>query len=112
MTLGFLLLLVPTVISEVHGNPAISHMGISQNMGNMEGKEVRFGSAASAYWSIATTVISTGSVNSMHDSFMPLSGMNQMLGMMVNAFYGGVGVGFLNFYIFITFYFSKIFIYF
>lgn len=101
MTIGFLMLTIPTVISEVHGNPAISHMGISQNMGNMEGKEVRFGSAASAYWSIATTVISTGSVNSMHDSFMPLSGMNQMLGMMVNAFYGGVGVGFLNFYIFI-----------
>lgn len=101
MTIGFLLLTIPTVISEVNGNPAIAHMGISQNMGNMEGKEVRFGSAASAYWSIATTVISTGSVNSMHDSFMPLSGMNQLLGMMVNCFYGGVGVGFLNFYIFI-----------
>jgi len=101
MTIGFLLLTIPTVISEVNGNPAVSHMGISQPMGNMEGKEVRFGSAASAYWSIATTVISTGSVNSMHDSFMPLSGMNQLLGMMVNCFYGGVGVGFLNFYIFI-----------
>lgn len=101
MTIGFLLLTIPTVITEVNGNPAISHMGISQTMGNMEGKEVRFGSAASAYWSIATTVISTGSVNSMHDSFMPLSGMNQLLGMMVNCFYGGVGVGFLNFYIFI-----------
>ncbi len=101
MTIGFLLLTIPTVISEANGNPAISHMGISQNMGNMEGKEVRFGSVASAYWSIATTVISTGSVNSMHDSFMPLSGMNQLLGMMVNCFYGGVGVGFLNFYIFI-----------
>jgi len=101
MTIGFLLLMVPTVISEVNGNPAISNMGISQTMGNMEGKEVRFGSAASAYWSIATTVISTGSINSMHDSFMPLSGMNQLLGMMVNCFYGGVGVGFLNFYIFI-----------
>jgi len=101
MTIGFLLLMVPTVISEVNGNPAISNMGISQAMGNMEGKEVRFGSAASAYWSIATTVISTGSINSMHDSFMPLSGMNQLLGMMVNCFYGGVGVGFLNFYIFI-----------
>lgn len=101
MTVGFLLLTIPTVVTEMNGNPAISHMGISQNMGNMEGKEVRFGSAASAYWSIATTVISTGSVNSMHDSFMPISGMNQMLGMMVNAFYGGVGVGFLNFYIFI-----------
>lgn len=101
MTVGFLLLTIPTVIAEVNGNPAISNMGISQTMGNMEGKELRFGSAASAYWSIATTVISTGSVNAMHDSFMPISGMNQMLGMMVNAFYGGVGVGFLNFYIFI-----------
>jgi K+-transporting ATPase A subunit len=48
MTIGFLMLTVPTVISEVHINPAISHMGISQNMGNMEGKEVRFGSPASA----------------------------------------------------------------
>ena len=101
MTIGFLLLTIPTVVSEVNGNPAVSNMGISQTMGNMEGKEVRFGAAASAYWSIATTVISTGSVNSMHDSFMPLSGMNQLLGMMVNCFYGGVGVGFLNFYIFI-----------
>lgn len=101
MTVGFLMLMIPTVISEVNGNPAISDMGISQTMGNMEGKEVRFGAAASAYWSIATTVISTGSINSMHDSFMPLSGMNQLLGMMVNCFYGGVGVGFLNFYIFI-----------
>ncbi|KFC19571.1 potassium-transporting ATPase subunit KdpA [Chryseobacterium sp. FH1] len=101
MTIGFLLLMIPTVVSEVNGNPAISEMGISQSMGNMEGKEVRFGTAASAYWSIATTVISTGSINSMHDSFMPISGMNQLLGMMVNCFYGGVGVGFLNFYIFI-----------
>ena len=101
MTIGFLMLIIPTVVSEVNGNPAISEMGISQSMGNMEGKEVRFGAAASAYWSIATTVISTGSINSMHDSFMPLSGMNQLLGMMVNCFYGGVGVGFLNFYIFI-----------
>lgn len=101
MTIGFLLLMIPTVISETGGNPAISNIGVSQTMGNMEGKEVRFGSAASAYWSIATTVISTGSVNAMHDSFMPISGMNQLLGMMVNCFYGGVGVGFLNFYIFI-----------
>ncbi len=101
MTLGFFLLAIPTIINEVSGNPAIAQMGIQQNMGSMEGKEVRFGSAASAYWSIATTVISTGSVNSMHDSFTALSGMYQMLGMMVNAFYGGVGVGFLNFYIYI-----------
>ena len=101
MSIGFLLLTIPTVISEINGNPKIAEMGIAQPMGSMEGKEVRNGAAASAYWSIATTVISTGSVNSMHDSFTPLSGMNQMLGMMINCFYGGVGVGILNFYIFI-----------
>ncbi|MER3499477.1 MAG: potassium-transporting ATPase subunit KdpA, partial [Chitinophagaceae bacterium] len=101
MTLGFLLLVIPTIIQEMNGNPAIAHMGADIGAGNMEGKEVRFGSAASAYWSIATTVISTGSVNSMHDSYMPISSMNQMLAMMTNTFYGGVGVGFLNFFIFI-----------
>lgn len=100
MTSGFLLLTIPTMIMEIQGNPAIAQLGPDINQGNMEGKEVRFGSAASAYWSIATTVISTGSVNSMHDSYMPISGMNQMLGMMTNVFYGGVGVGFLNFFIF------------
>lgn len=101
MTVGMLFLLIPTVITELNGNPALSKMGISQATGAMEGKEVRFGPAASAYWSIVTTIISTGSVNSMHDSSMPVSGMMQMLGMMVNAFYGGCGVGILNYYIYI-----------
>ena len=101
MTIGFLLLLIPTVINEMNGNPAIAKLGIAQDMGSMEGKEVRFGSAASANWAIYTTCTSNGSVNSMHDSMTPLSGMFALLGMMVNCFYGGVGVGFLNFYIFI-----------
>lgn len=101
MTVGFLLLVVPAIISEVQGNPYIANMGIAQPGGNMEGKEVRFGAIASAFWSIATTVISTGSVNAMHDSFMPVSGMNMLLGMMINSFYGGVGVGFLNFFIYV-----------
>ena len=101
MTIGFLAMLYPSVNAEVGGNPAIAHMGISQPGGSMEGKEVRFGPAASAYWGITTTVTSNGSVNSMHDSMMPVSGMAQMFDMMINAFYGGVGVGFLNFYIFI-----------
>jgi len=101
MTVGFLALTIPTVITEMNGNPAIAQMGIDTSAGATEGKEVRFGAAASGYWSIATTVISTGSVNSMHDSAMPLSGMNQLLAMMVNCFYGGCGVGILNFYIFI-----------
>lgn len=101
MTLGFLCFVIPTVYYEMNGNPAIGHMGVLQNMGSMEGKEVRFGPAASAYWAITTTVTSNGSVNAMHDSLTPLSGMFAMLGMMVNSFYGGVGVGFLNFYVFI-----------
>ena len=91
----------PSIYLEMKGNPAIGQMGISQPLGSMEGKEVRFGPAASAYWGITTTVTSNGSVNAMHDSFTPLTGMFAMLGMMVNDFYGGVGVGFLNFYIYI-----------
>lgn len=101
MTAGFLCLLIPSVVNEMNGNPAIAQMGIQQNMGSMEGKEVRFGSAASAYWAINTTCTSNGSVNAMHDSMTPLTGMFALLGMMINSFYGGVGVGFLNFYIFI-----------
>ncbi|HSZ25197.1 MAG TPA: potassium-transporting ATPase subunit KdpA [Cytophagaceae bacterium] len=101
MTIGFLLLVIPSVYYEMHGNPNIAKMGIDQSLGSMEGKEVRFGSAASAFWGITTTVTSNGSVNAMHDSFTPLTGMFAMLGMMINALFGGVGVGFLNFYIFI-----------
>jgi K+-transporting ATPase ATPase A chain len=101
MTVGTFCLLVPTVVSEINGSPAIAKTGISQPTGSMEGKEVRFGPAASGYWSIFTTVISTGSVNSMHDSAMPLSNLMQLLGMMVNAFYGGCGVGLLNYFIYV-----------
>jgi K+-transporting ATPase ATPase A chain len=101
MTLGVLCLAVPTIVSEIQGSPAIAKMGVAQPTGAMEGKEVRFGPAASGYWSILTTVISTGSVNSQHDSSMPLSGLMQLLGMMVNAFYGGCGVGLLNYFIYV-----------
>jgi K+-transporting ATPase ATPase A chain len=101
MTLGMLCLVIPTMVTEIHGNPALARMGLAQPTGAMEGKEVRFGPVASGYWSIVTTIISTGSVNSMHDSAMPLSGLMQLLGMLVNAFYGGCGVGLLNFYIYI-----------
>lgn len=101
MTAGFLMMLIPSINAEINGSPAIAHLGIAQATGAMEGKEVRFGPAASAYWGITTTVTSNGSVNAMHDSMMPISGMTQMFDMMINAFYGGVGVGYLNFYIFI-----------
>ena len=101
MTIGMLLLLIPTVRSELGGNPAIAKMGVSQLTGAMEGKEVRFGPAITGYWSTVTTIISTGSVNSMHDSAMPLTGLWQLLGMMINSFYGGCGVGMLNYFIYL-----------
>ncbi len=89
------------VHQEMAGNPAIAKMGISQPDGSMEGKEVRFGSAATALWAMNTTVTSNGSVNGMHDSLTPLSGMMAMLNMQINCWFGGVGVGFMNYYIFI-----------
>ncbi|SMG39843.1 potassium-transporting ATPase subunit KdpA [Sphingobacterium psychroaquaticum] len=101
MTVGFLILVIPNVKMEMAGNPAITEMGIDNSLGAMEGKEIRIGAAASGFWSIVTTMISTGSINSMHDSYMPLSGMNELIAMMVNAFYGGVGAGILNFFIFV-----------
>lgn len=101
MTLGFLLLLIPAMQNELKGNPAITEMGISNSIGNMEGKEIRFGTVASAYWSIAVTASMNGAVNSMHDSYMPLAGGMQLLGIMVNSLYGGVGTGVLGFFIII-----------
>jgi K+-transporting ATPase ATPase A chain len=63
---------------------------------NMEGKEVRFGAAASATWAAMTTGTSNGSVNSMHDSLNPLAGMVPMTMMMLNVVFSGVGAGFEN----------------
>ncbi len=101
MTLIFILFVASNVYFETKGNPELSRMGIAQNIGAMEGKEIRFGSATTAYWSVATTSTSNGSVNGMHDSLMPLSGGIVLLDMMINALYGGVGVGLLNYFIFI-----------
>ena len=86
---------------EMNGNPKITEMGIDQACGAMEGKETRLGPAATALWSCTTTVTSNGSVNGMHDSTMPLSGMMEMLNMQINTWFGGVGVGFMNYYAFL-----------
>lgn len=86
---------------EMAGNPRIAEMGITLDRGAMEGKEMRIGSAGTATWSQTTTVTSNGSVNGMHDSVMPLTGMFTMLNMMINSWFGGVGVGFMNYYTFI-----------
>jgi K+-transporting ATPase ATPase A chain len=99
---ALLLLFLPVVIvSEQAGTPLLEKAGIetaassSQPGGNMEGKEVRFGVVQSGLFAGVTTSFTTGSVNSMHDSFTPLGGMGAFVGMMLQCVFGGKGVGFL-----------------
>lgn len=101
MTFLFVIFCAINIYYETKGNPAIDQLGIAQTTGSMEGKEVRLGAAATALWSVATTSTSNGSVNGMHDSLTPISGGVVILDMMINALYGGVGVGLLNYFIFI-----------
>jgi potassium-transporting ATPase potassium-binding subunit len=101
MLVVYLFFVASAVHLEKAGNPEITNLGISQPMGSMEGKEVRFGPAASALWGVSTTSTSNGSVNAMHDSFTPLSGGIFLVDMMINSIFGGVGVGFINFFMFV-----------
>ena len=98
-TLSSILLTVAVVVAENQPNAAFN--GLAAEGTNMEGKEVRFGATASALWGTLTTQTSNGSVNSMHDSFTPLGGMIPLLGMLINETYGGVGVGMINFFLFL-----------
>jgi potassium-transporting ATPase potassium-binding subunit len=84
--------------AESGGNPLLSAIGVDPSPGNMEGKEVRFGVATSALFATATTGTSTGAVNSMHDSFMPLGGLVPMFNMLMGSIApGGVGAGLYGF---------------
>jgi K+-transporting ATPase ATPase A chain len=91
-----------SILPEQGGTPTLTQAGIAtaasaaQPGGNMEGKEVRFGIAGSGLFAGITTTFTTGSVNSMHDSFTPAGGMGTMFGMMLQCVFGGKGVGFLN----------------
>lgn len=100
ITIVLVALLGVAVWSEQSGNPMLARLGIDQTQsasnpgGNMEGKEVRFGVVNSALWATVTTAASNGSVNSMHDSFMPLGGLVPMWLMQLGEIiYGGVGSG-------------------
>jgi potassium-transporting ATPase potassium-binding subunit len=100
MTIVFVALLATTYVLEAPGNPVLGKLGVDQvatvtNIGgNMEGKETRIGVANSVLWAVATTSASNGSVNSMHDSFMPLAGMIPMwLIQLGEVIFGGVGSG-------------------
>ncbi len=105
MTIVLVGLLVPCVVLEQAGNPALKPLGVNQTAldtppqltqsgGNMQGKEVRFGIVNSAIWATATTAASNGSVNSMHDSYTPIGGLVPMwLIQLGEVILGGVGSG-------------------
>ena len=87
---------------ESRANPALVAAGVDQSVGNMEGKEVRFGVAASTLWATATTAASNGSVNAMHDSFTPLGGLVLMVNMKLGeVVFGGVGAGLYGMLVFV-----------
>jgi K+-transporting ATPase ATPase A chain len=81
---------------------AVAGLPVDQSLGNLEGKELRFGTAAGATWSALTTNTSNGSVNAMHDSLNPLAGLVPLTGMWLNCIWGGVGVGLINFLIYLV----------
>jgi len=95
MAVIFLGLLLVCAIFEEQGNPLFSQMSSQlSSLTNMEGKEVRFGVFNSALWATCTTAASNGSVNAMHDSFLPIGGLIPMLLMQLGeVVWGGVGSG-------------------
>jgi K+-transporting ATPase ATPase A chain len=101
MTAGVIMLAIPIVREEARGNPKIIAMGINQSAGNMEGKEVRFGTNYSAFYCAENVAIPAGTVASVHDSFMPLSSVAMLVGMQVDAFFGGLGTGWINMFMYL-----------
>jgi potassium-transporting ATPase potassium-binding subunit len=90
-----------TYIAESGGNPIHHALGVNPSMGNMEGKEVRFGTAASALFATVTTAASCGAVNAMHDSLTPIGGLIPLFNMdLGEVVIGGVGAGLYGFLLF------------
>lgn len=96
MSILFLVGLLLCFEAEKSGNPILEQAGLNQDVGNMEGKETRFGIAQSTLFTTTTTSFTTGTVNNMHDSLTPLGGLVPMLHMMLNCVFGGKGVGLMN----------------
>ena len=107
MAILFVSLVSIAASSEQQGNPLVAKLGVDQVAsdmqpgGNMEGKEARFGIAASALFGTISTGTSTGAVNSMHDSFTPLGGFVPLFNMQLGeVVFGGVGTGLYSMLIF------------
>jgi K+-transporting ATPase ATPase A chain len=89
------------IVWEYSPTAALAELPLSK-VGNLEGKELRFGAAAGPLWAACTTATSNGSVNAMLDSFNPLTGLVPLAGMWLNVVFGGVGVGMINMFVFVV----------
>ena len=102
MGLLFLAGVAATYWAESRGNPIVAAAGAGQPLGNMEGKEVRFGVTNSALFATVTTDASCGAVNSMHDSFTPLGGLVPLVNIQLGEIiFGGVGAGLYGMLVFV-----------
>ena len=102
MALMFLLGVAVTYWAEVRGNMALAGLPVNQSPGNLEGKEIRFGVAASSLFATITTGASCGAVIAMHDSFTPLGGLVPLLNIQLGeVIFGGVGAGLYGMLVFV-----------
>jgi K+-transporting ATPase ATPase A chain len=81
--------------------PAVAGLPVDQHLGNLEGKEMRFGTSAGATYAAITTDVTCGAVNAEADSLHPMAGLSPMIGMWLNCIFGGKGVGMINMLIYI-----------
>jgi len=82
--------------------PAVASLPVDQHLGNLEGKEMRFGTSAGATFAALTVDVTDGAVNCEHDSLNPMASVSPMVGMWLNCIFGGKGVGMINFLLFLV----------
>jgi K+-transporting ATPase ATPase A chain len=81
--------------------PAVAALPVDQHLGNLEGKEMRFGTSAGATFAALTVDVTDGAVNAEHDSLNPIAALSPMVGMWLNCIFGGKGVGMINMLLYI-----------
>ena len=81
--------------------PAVAGLPVDQHLGNLEGKELRFGTSAGATFAALTVDVTDGGINCEHDSLNPMAALSPMVGMWINCIFGGKGVGMINLLLFL-----------
>jgi potassium-transporting ATPase potassium-binding subunit len=79
----------------------VAPLPVDQHLGNLEGKELRFGTSAGAVFAAITTDVTCGAVNAEHDSLNPIASISPFIGMWLNCVFGGKGVGMINLLLFL-----------